>query len=86
MKAFADSHNASGGGTQGGRSSNVFQELLAYPGASIFGLLKLVDPLVDRSIELRKGLLLLENGLMAEFGCTRGPKILANACVKVTSP
>jgi leucyl aminopeptidase (aminopeptidase T) len=86
LQALADSHHAPGRGTQSNGSSNMLEQLLADPGASVLGMLEFADPLVDRGIELRKSFLLLEDGFVAKFGCTRGSEILADTRVEVSSP
>jgi hypothetical protein len=75
-----------GGKRKGGSSSDVLEELLANPGATVLGLLELGNPVINRCIKLSKSFFLLENGIVAELGSARRPEILANAGVKVASP
>jgi hypothetical protein len=61
----------------------VLKKLLSNPCAAVFGLLKLGDPVIDRSVELRKSFLLLEHRVVAELGGARRPEVLADASVEV---
>lgn len=84
LKALADTRDTPD--AKGGGSGDMFEKLLADSGATVLSLLELLDPVVDRRIELPKDLLLLEHRVLAELGCAWRPKILANAGVEVTSP
>lgn len=64
----------------------MLEQLLADAGAAVLGLLELGDPVVDGGVQLREGLLLLEDGVVAELGGARGPEILADPRVEVASP
>lgn len=69
----------------GDSSSNVLEQLLANASATILGLLKLVDPVVDGSIQLGKSFFLLEERLLAKLDSAGGAEILADAGVKVAA-
>jgi len=83
LQALADSEDMPSGDTQSGGCGDMLEEFLADPGASVLGPFELVDPLVDRGIELCNGLLLLEHGLVAKLGGAWGPEILADARVEI---
>jgi hypothetical protein len=71
MQALADANDVARGKPEGGGSGDMLEELLANSGAPVLDLLQLADPLLDRVIELGKGLLLLEERLGAEGGGAR---------------
>lgn len=84
LESVARTRNSFGGG-QGHSSSDVFQKLLTNSGAAILSLLELVDPVVDRRIQLGESFLLLKQRLLAELDHAWGSKILTDPGVEVAS-
>jgi len=85
LQALAHADDALGE-REGGGGGDVLEQLLADAGAAVLGLLELGDPVVDGGVQLREGLLLLEDGVVAELGGARGPEVLADPRVEVAPP